>query len=114
MKALAGLVAVLLVACVGAVAAYDYTVGGIGLLPASWKADAAQPTPCCHQAPACCSESASPVEEESCPACPACSACPSTAQALTAPACPYCPAAKAATEAESVPAPKVAAPAPND
>jgi hypothetical protein len=117
---MAGLVAIILVAGVGAVAAYDYTVGGVGLLPASWKAEAPQATPCCQQAAPCCTETASPTEEDNCGACPSCSACPSAAPAAAptpaAGGCPFCQGDKTATPnaAESIPAPKLVSPAPND
>ena len=49
MKTLVGLVALVAVLGVG-VAAYDYTVGGVGILPGSWT--------CCEAPSGCCQEGA--------------------------------------------------------
>ena len=66
MKALAGVVALVLVLAVGGVAAYDYATGDVGVLPDSWTNNCSG-TPCCSQAePSCCTDAV--CEGAACPA----------------------------------------------
>ena len=94
MKTLVGLLALVAVLGVGGVAAYDYTVGGVGLLPNSWTNSGS----CCEMGPGCCqsSEATSCCEGTAteCAACPVQSASdesPCCAGATKAAACSKCP-----------------------
>jgi hypothetical protein len=99
MKCVLGILAVAVVLAAGGVAAYDYTVGGVGLFGSCPHATASSQSSSCSM---CCEQSEGDCTE----VCPACegekAACPNcTAEKVE---CPNCPSAKAAKECPACPA----------
>lgn len=99
MKSVLAILAVAVVIAAGGVAAFDYTVGGVGLFgscPSCCSGESEAPvaapcSSCCDQGEAACPEAcqASPSEKADC------SACPSTKAAKE---CPVCPASATPSE----------------
>jgi hypothetical protein len=96
MKAVLGILAVALILAVGGVAAFDYTVGGVGIFNSctgcsSGETPAADLSPCSS-----CCEGGESFAAEPCTACPTekpdCAACPSAQAAKECPVCPASPA----------------------
>src|SRR5262249_23771345 len=94
MKCVLGILAVAVVLAAGGVAAYDYTIGGVGIFGScpSCSASSEAQAPCCSM---CCEQDESNCTE----ACPACAGekaeCPSCPGLKAAKECPSCPASAA-------------------
>ena len=96
MKCVLGILAVALVLAAGGVAAYDYTVGGVGIFGSCPSCSSDHPqSPCCSM----CTEQSEGDCTEACPAChadkadcPACTGekaeCPGCTKAKECPSCP--------------------------
>jgi hypothetical protein len=99
MRLVLGLVALVALAGLGGLAAYDYVTGNVGIIPVGHSCGGR-----CPSESSCCPASASETAGDCCTdGCPACTGA-SGASAADCPACPGCPASKADVIAKEAPA----------